>query len=122
MALTNDEIELVYEVLEIPNTTDVLVVEGMFGTGSAFQNGAVLTTKTLIDARLAALSQSREDRLRQLLVEWKAVATTGVKLSPLGENEGVDRNPARERSLLRKRIETLIGVFRSDSSGAVPLG
>ena len=128
MALTADEIELIYEALDIPNMTDVMVVEGGFGTDAAFQNSAVLTTKTLIDARLALLDgstpglQAREDRLRALANEWATVSTTGVKLSPLGENEGVDRNPARERKLLKQRISRALGVFREASDGGVPLG
>ena len=123
MALTAAEIELVYEALDIPNTADVLVVNGAYGTGTSGQHGAVLTTKTLIDARLAALDATREARIRALTVEWSAVSTTGVKLVPNPSNEGIDRNPARERKLLRRRISRALGVFRDpDSDGCVPLG
>jgi hypothetical protein len=123
MALSPDETELVYEVLDIPNRTDVLVVNGRFGTGTSGQHGAVLTTKTLIDQRLAALSTSQETRVRALTVEWATVSTSGVRLAPNAANEGIDRNPARERTLIKRRMARVLGVFReTDSDGGVPLG
>jgi len=128
VALTAAEIELVYEALDIPNTTSVLVVEGGFGTGTSGQHGAVLTTKTLIDARLAELDGStpekvaREGRLRALTVEWSSVSTAGVRLAPNVGNEGIDRDPARERRLVKRRISRALGVFRDSSDGGLPFG
>jgi hypothetical protein len=50
MALSGAEKHLVYEVLGIPNATSVLNINGDYGTGSRFQNMAITTAKTEIDA------------------------------------------------------------------------
>lgn len=112
MPVSEDERHLVYEMLDIPNAPNVLNVGGDFGTGSKFQSHAVLVAKTEIDARLDALEEAPLARLQEIVAEWRRVAFDSTEIMPNTANEGVRVNPARTRGLLRKRLRSVLGVFR----------
>ncbi len=125
MALSGAEKHLVYEVLGIPNATSVLNVNADYGTGSRFENFAVTTAKTEIDAILDALGADLEARLRTLLTEWSSVSTSATKLRANNANQGVERDPAKIRRLIRERVTKIVPVrveSLEGSSGAIPLG
>lgn len=126
MPLTSDEQHLVYEVLGIPDSTSILYLDTQYATGKTSMTGAILQSKTAIDAILAALTDPLVARLQALLAQWLTVATTGVKLAPNTANEGVDRNPARERRLIRTAVRKIVPVVIQgvDTPGGdgIPLG
>jgi hypothetical protein len=124
MALTDAEKHDVYEILDVPNATSVLNLNSDYGTGSRFQNMAVTTGKTAIDAILDGLSADLETRLRELLVEWAAVSTSATRLKPNNANQGVDRDPRNIRNLIRRRVRVIVPVMieSQESGGAIPLG
>jgi hypothetical protein len=125
MALTDAEKHTVYEILGVPNATSVLNLDSDYGTGSRFQNMAVTTGKTSIDAILDALATALETRLRALLVEWATVATSATRLKANTANQGVERDPRNIRKLIRARVKVIVPVIvqaREGAGGAIPLG
>lgn len=125
MALDADQTHLVYEVLGLPNDVSVLHLNDELSIGTTVDARAILTAKTQIDARLAALAAGPEARLVVLLAEWLKVSTTGTMLKPNTSNEGIDRNPARERRLIRRAVQYIVPVLvegRDTGGAGVPLG
>lgn len=111
MALTERETQLLYEALGVPNATSVLFVDGELGTGRSSWLGSLSTSKTEIDAILTAIAGTgREDRLKELLVQYDLVSTSAVRIHPNAANEGVDVNPARQRATIRSAIRKVVPV------------
>jgi len=124
VALSGAEKHLVYEVLGVPNATSVLNVNADYGTGSRFQNFAVTTAKTEIDAILDALDVDLETRLRALLEEWSKVSTSATRIKANTANEGVEIDPRRVRKLIRERITKIVPVLvesQATQGGSIPL-
>ncbi len=116
MAVTDAERHLVYEVLNIPDALSVLNINGDYSVGSRFENFAITSAKTQIDAIITGLDVTREARLQKLLSEWLVVATDTVKLKPNNANEGVDLNPARTRRRIHALVLVIIPVVLSTES------
>lgn len=116
MPLTVDERHLVYEILGVPDADAGLSVysQDPWTTGT-FQH-SLLTAKTEIDAVLDLVDADATlvTRLQALLVEWGKVSTSATRLHPLGENQGVDRNPAKIRKLIRDRVLVIVPVRVGD--------
>lgn len=126
MALTDYERHLVFEVFDIPDAASVLYIDGAFATGKTSHTGAILVSRTEINALMDGLSEALEQRLRELLEAWKRVSVQGTKIAPNTSNEGVDVAPARDRALIRKRIQKIVPVVTPEDvhgiGGSLPLG
>lgn len=125
MALTDAEKHLVFEVFGIPNATDVLYIDGRFGTGKTDATGAILVSQDEILSRIDALAQHLQDRLSELLAEWKRVSIDSIRIMPNAANEGVDVNPARTRRLIRERVRKIVPVIVGESvsgGNGIPVG
>jgi len=125
MALTDAETHQVYEILGVPEADSVLNLNADYGTGSRFENFAITTAKTAIDAILAGLSAALEARLRELLVQWSTVSTSATRLRANTANQGVERDPRNIRNLIRARVKTIVPVLieaQEGSGGSIPLG
>lgn len=127
MAISEEERVLFYELVEVPNDTDVLNIDGQFGTGLKFVDYAVTTAKTEIDAKLDALTGEPLSRLQTILAQFKTIALDSTRIRPNTSNEGVDVDPRRARALLRRHALTIVPVFvagrdLSGADGSIPLG
>jgi len=110
MALTEYEVHLFFECIDIPNSTDVLVIDGAFGTGKTTATGAILVTRAEIITRMAALPTALITRLQELLAEWVVVSTSNVVIKANTANEGVDLDPKKKRELIRQRVKKIVPV------------
>lgn len=125
MALAQSYVDLVFEVFGIPQADSILWIDGAWTTGKTQLTGAITTSVDEILVLIAALTATQETRLIVLLDEWRAVSTTGIKLKPNVANEGVDRDPARERRLIKQRIFVMIPIVLAkehNAGGGIPLG
>lgn len=126
MALSEYERHLVFEVFDIPDATSVLYIDGAFATGATLAAGAVLVSRDEINALIDGLDEAREQRARELLVAWGRVSIQGTKVRPNTANEGVDVSPARDRALIRQRLQKIIPIVTPEdfagSNGAMQLG
>ena len=126
MALTDAQKHLVFEVFGIPNSVDVLYIDGRFGTGKTSATGAILVSRDQITTRIDALAQHLQDRLTTLLAEWEKVSINTVRIHPNAANEGVDVNPAKTRALIRERVRMIVPIIRAEvdspAGGGIPVG
>src|SRR5262245_17962277 len=113
MPISEAERCLFYEVLDIPNDTSVIHIDGAFGTGRKIINYAVTTAKTEIDERLDALTGAPLTRLQSLLARWECLSTSADSIVANGSNEGAKWDARRERALIKRRILTIVPVFVS---------
>lgn len=127
MALSEYQIQLVFEVFDIPQAESVLYIDGAFATGKTSQTGAILVSKDEIRTLIAGISAEQEQRVVELLTEWSRVSLSSVRVKPQPSNEGVDVNPARTRALIRQRLQKIIPIVRPEEltgsgGGYIPLG
>ncbi|RLB81697.1 MAG: hypothetical protein DRH24_08810 [Deltaproteobacteria bacterium] len=118
MALTNDEIFQIHEILEVPFPTDGhlrLMQEN--ARSSLHFAGGMLTDSTSNDllAYLQAINDvERETRIRTILSQWSDLDphTVGITNGGVGAIAGVTWNPWKERQHLRKKLQTYVPYFR----------
>ena len=123
MPITEEERQLYYELIGVPNQTSVLNIDGEYGTGRKYIDYAITTAKTEIDARLDALTGAPLARLQVILARWKEISFSSTRLVPKESNEGVDVDNRRERALLIQRAQAVVGVFVArDRADGIPLG
>lgn len=114
MALSDYERQIVFEVFDVPNASSVLYIDGAFATGATANAGAILVSRTEINALIDALTPEKEQRARELLTAWLRVSTQGTKIRPNAANEGVDVSPARDRALIRRRLRMVVPIVTAD--------
>jgi hypothetical protein len=124
MALDAANTHLLYEVLGVPHAESILYLDGAYATGATLPFGAIKTTVEQIDAILVGLPAALEDRLVELLAEWKEVATETTEIKPNAANQGVSVKPARKRGRIRLLVRAIVPVVIAgiDTPDGLPLG
>lgn len=116
MALTETQIDSVFEIIEIPRATSIEHPVGDMGlssqTYSESNTAYQLTTK--IESRLASLTSAQETRLTTYIARWEAIGTQTYDFSGGigGGVDGITFSPQGEQENIRKRVQRLIGVYQ----------
>lgn len=132
--LSEDTRHLIYECLGLPDALSVLNVNGDWGTGRKFESFAITSARTDIDLVIEAIDTAADGgdarslalttRITEITVEWKKVSLSVTNLHPTESNQGVERKPAKIRTILRSRLQKIIPVFVEavdGASGSMPL-
>lgn len=111
MALTGRERGLVFEILDFPPGATVVEMWGELGRSQAVQQNSFSSPVAAVDGRIAALDSDGETRVRELLAEWLEVATSEVRFDRAEDIEGVVKDAATKRKLIRERLQVYIPVY-----------
>ena len=115
MALTEAQIDSVFEICELPRSTTVETPQGAMGlTGMTFrESNTEFQLQRKIEGRLASLSISQLSKLGEYIERWDAMGTSTTTISgSVGGIGGVDFSPTDELVLIQKRVMRLIGVYQ----------
>ena len=115
MALTEAQIDSVFEIIEIPRATTVEQPVGNMGlTGQTFtESNEDFQLSVKVEARLAALSSTQQTRLITYIDKWDALGTQVYALDGgTGAIDGVSYSPADEMAEIKRRVKLLIGVYQ----------
>ena len=134
MALTEAQIEIVFEVLEVPRSSSVEMPTGRMGlTGTTFtESNTDFQLQSKIETRLSNLTSTQETRLIAYIEKWDSLGTQVYSLDGgTGGIDGVAYSPADELNRIQQRVKRLVGVYkmieeiemenRKGGSGFVPV-
>lgn len=118
MALTAAQRNAVFEALEVPDSTSYNVLSGpgtlTSGVDQAAQASA--TAKTAIDAALATIAADagKQALLAARCDEWNACSgnTMTVQAGRLGNIEGANIDPDKQRKRIADRIKIMVPFYR----------
>lgn len=111
MALSAPDRLTVFEIFDVPPVVTAVEMWGNLGSDQAVEQYAFTSPVAAIDGRIAALTADMETRVRELLVEWRVVATSELRLDKADEIEGQVRDAAQKRRLILHRLQVYIPVF-----------
>lgn len=110
MALTAAQISQLYMIAGVPEQTSIIDATsfgGPYDPALTFSRD-ISSLKTVIDARLAALTASQLTLVGDKLTRFALIPTKPTKVRDTGGS--VFDDYARERATLRNQISTLIGI------------
>jgi hypothetical protein len=112
MALNPTQITTTYLILDIPQS-GIAIEIGALSTvyGPTLENTNFAAVITQINDRLTALSATQEAAVVALIARWDALTSTKqISVAKSGTAAGDFANYERERSAIRARMESTIGV------------
>ena len=112
MALTADQTNKVFEILDIPPNTTVFELWGSLGEQSAVQNFAFRTASEAVTALIALLDTDQETIVSGLILEWDEVRTSEIELKEAEGAKGVVTSGAGKRRLIRDRLQLYVPLYR----------
>jgi hypothetical protein len=114
VSLSASERLSVFEILDFPPGVTVVEMWGELGRSNAVEQYAFTSPVSAIDGRIAALTAEMETRVRELIAEWKLVATSEVRLDRAEDVEGIVQDAEAKRALVRKRLQVYVPVYLED--------
>jgi len=115
MPLSEEQIDTVFEIMDIPRST---TVEQPIGTmnlsAQTFQeSNPEFQLQLKVEQRIASLSTSNQTRLIIMTDRWDALGTQDWVLDGgAGSINGISMAPQREGAEIQRRTKRLIGVYR----------
>jgi hypothetical protein len=115
MALTEAQIDTVFEIIDLPRSTSVEQPTGDMGvSGQTFLESNVdFQLQTKIETRLANLTASSQTKLIVMVDRWEDIGTQSWGLD--GGTQGIDGfsyAPQTEGAEIQRRVKRLIGVYQ----------
>ena len=115
MALTEAQIDSVFEICELPRATTVERPNSDMGlTSSTYQElNTDFQLQLKLEQRLAVLSTSQETKLIEYIDRWDSMSTCTTTVNgSVGGIGGVEFSPIDEMSMIQKRVQRLVGVYQ----------
>jgi hypothetical protein len=114
MALTESQLDSVFEILELPRATSVDRPIGDMGlTAQTYaESNTDYQLQTKVEARLAALTSAQQTRMISYINQWESLDTTVASIDgSMGNMIGVNFDPDKERYKIQERVKRLCNVY-----------
>ena len=116
MALTEAQIDSVFEIIEVTRATSVEQPIGTMGlSGQTFtESNEDFQLSVKIEARLASLTSNQQTKLIVYIDKWDALGTQSFNMeaATTGAVGGINYDPDAERAEIKRRVKLLIGVYQ----------
>ena len=115
MALTETQIDTVFEILELPRSSDVDMPTGTMGiSGQTFyESNDDFKLQSKVETRLAALTSAQQTRIGTYIERWEAIGTRVASISGgVGGIQGVEYDPDTELMRIQERVKRLCNVYK----------
>ena len=115
MALSETNIDTVFEILELPRATSIDQPTGTMGlSGITFsESNTDFQLQTKVETRLAAMTTAQQTRMETYVERWDAIGTRVASISGgVGGIQGVEYDPDVELARIQERVKRLCNVYR----------
>ena len=120
MALTDPQMMALFEILEVPYTSDgtiyTLTPQGDAAyTGISYDSIALQKAYSGIQTWVSGMSGSGLDKLTGLLTNWDALGSdmTSIDGGSIGDIQGITYSAERNRERIAKKVRGIVPYYRS---------
>ena len=120
MALTDPQMMSLFEILEIPYTSDGMIYTltqrgDAAYTGISFDAIALQKAYTGVQTWVSGMSGSGLDKLTGLLSNWDTLGNdmTVIEGGSIGDIQGISYSPERNRERIANKVRVIVPYYRS---------
>ncbi len=114
MPLTGHQKVILSEILDIPDTARLVVLDAYYGAGRTTMSPAITSAIAELDTELALLNADQVTRVAALIAEYEEIATDPTSIEEGGAQSasGLRMSAENQRALIRDRVLIHVPVFR----------